>query len=199
MKWKNVKKKILAASVILTLMSGLCANVALAESADIAETGQAAEASGQTVQGQSDAEIPGETPAAEAAPASDISQADPGTAPSDEEPAVLTGKDRDTTVTISLPSGEYQNKVDIIFVMDNSKSIQNASVEFAEQAGSLLASIIENNTGVELKVGVVKFKGYATDMLGTKLTTYSEAAKDAIIAAISNNDVREADPTFIAV
>ncbi len=89
MRWKKAKRKILIASLILTLMSGLCANVALAESADIAETGQTAEASGQTVHGQSAVEIPGETPAAEAAPASDVSQADPGTAPSDEEPAVL--------------------------------------------------------------------------------------------------------------
>ena len=99
------------------------------------------------------------------------------------------GKDRKTTVTLAMPSGEYQNKVDIVFVMDNSTSIANAGYDFTESVGDLFESIVDNNQGIELKVAVIKFRGYATDMLGTGLTKYTSETKDTIKTAIKNNDV----------
>ena len=98
------------------------------------------------------------------------------------------GQDRKTTVTLSLPSGEYQNKVDIVFVMDNSTSVANDHYDFGDNSEKLLNAIIDKNPGVDLKVGVVKFRGFATDMLGNGLTPY-EGNESAIKAAIENNNV----------
>ncbi len=105
------------------------------------------------------------------------------------------GKDRKTTVTLEMPSGEYQNKIDIVFVMDNSTSVANSGFNFADNVESLFGSIIENNPGIDMKVAVVKFRGYATDMLDhmtdeySGLTVYDDSSKASIMAAISNNSV----------
>lgn len=99
------------------------------------------------------------------------------------------GSDRKTTVTLEMPSGEYQNKIDIVFVMDNSTSVANAGLKFHENAGELFEKIVDQNPGVELKVGVVKFRGYATDMLGTGLTKYTSDSASTITGAIANTSV----------
>ena len=104
-------------------------------------------------------------------------------------PTELKGEERETTVTLSLPSGEYENEVDIVFVMDNSTSVANAGLNFAENASELFEKIVAENEGIDLKVGVVKFRGYATDMLGTELTPYTDETKDTITAAIANTSV----------
>jgi hypothetical protein len=49
-------------------------------------------------------------------------------------PTELDSKHRETTVTLSLPSAEYQNKIDIVFVMDQSTSIGNAGLDLAVDA-----------------------------------------------------------------
>ncbi len=100
----------------------------------------------------------------------------------------LLGADRETTVTLQLPTGEYQNKVDIVFVMDNSTSVANSGYNFSDNAESLFNSIVENNPGVDLKVAVIKYRGYATDMLGSGLTKY-EGNEESIMTAIRNNTV----------
>ena len=105
------------------------------------------------------------------------------------EPTELTIDSRETTVTLSLPSAEYKNKVDIVFVMDNSTSMVNADLNIAENVQSLLNKIVEVNTGIELKVSVVKFRGFATDMLGNGLVVYDDSSSAAIVAAIANNEV----------
>lgn len=104
-------------------------------------------------------------------------------------PTELACPDRQTEVTLQLPAGEYQNKVDIVFVMDNSSSTTNAGLNFAENAESLFGEIVKNNPGIDLKVGVVKFRGYATDMLENGLKEYNDSTKDTIIAAIKNSTV----------
>lgn len=98
------------------------------------------------------------------------------------------GSDRKTTVTLEMPSGEYQNKIDIVFVMDNSTSTKNIGYDFSNEAKALFDDITAHNPGVELKVGVVKFRGYATDMLEDGLKLYS-GNEDAIKAAIANTSV----------
>lgn len=79
-------------------------------------------------------------------------------------PNLLIGEDRETTVTLSLPSAEYKNEIDIVFAMDSSSSAQNSSV-FAESVNSLFDSILENNPSITLKIGVVLFRGYASDAI----------------------------------
>ena len=104
------------------------------------------------------------------------------------DPTELACPDRKTTVTLSLPSAEYKNIAAVVFVMDNSTSVLDKGFNFAQKAEDLLDGIVENNPGIELKVAVIKFRGYATDMLGTGLTEYT-ANSAAINAAINNIEV----------
>ena len=104
-------------------------------------------------------------------------------------PTELTREARDTTVTLKLPSGEYENKIDIVFVMDNSTSTKNSGIDFSETVADLLDSIVENNEGVDLKIGVVKFRGYATNTLGDGLVKYDSSTSETIKNAVANNSV----------
>ncbi|MBQ6474850.1 MAG: VWA domain-containing protein [Clostridia bacterium] len=98
-------------------------------------------------------------------------------------PTELKGDERETTVTLSLPSAEYQNKVDIVFVMDSSSST-DLGTQFIESANALFESIVENNQGVDLKVGIVLFTGSANDAVKyvsngsySELTEYNDDTK----------------------
>ena len=104
-------------------------------------------------------------------------------------PTELKPGSLETTVTLSLPSAEYKNEADIIFVMDNSTSIFNSGLDFSGAVQELLDDILAKNPGIDLKIGVVKFRGYATNMLDEELVKYDDSSKDTIIAAIANNDV----------
>jgi len=105
-------------------------------------------------------------------------------------PTELKGDERETTVTLSLPSAEYKNKIDIVFAMDSSTSAENSTV-FTESVNELFDSIIENNPGVELKVGVIRFRGrahdavdYLSDGAYSELALYDDA-KDYIEQALN--------------
>ncbi|MCR4722991.1 MAG: Cna B-type domain-containing protein [Eubacteriales bacterium] len=106
------------------------------------------------------------------------------------DPTELEGDDRETTVTLSLPSAEYQNKIDVVFVMDSSSSARNGSI-FIDETRSLFNSVLENNPGVVLKVGVILFRGDAHDAIDyfsdtySGLTEYNENTKDCIETAVN--------------
>ena len=107
------------------------------------------------------------------------------------DPTELEGDDRKTTVTLSLPSAEYQNEIDIVFTMDSSTSAQNSTV-FTESVNELFASIIENNPGIKMKVGVIRFRGRAHDAVAylsdnqyKELVEYNDDTKDYINAALN--------------
>ena len=51
-------------------------------------------------------------------------------------PTELDWNNRETTVTLSLPSAEYQNEVDIVFVTDSSSST-DLGTQFIESATGL--------------------------------------------------------------
>ena len=104
-------------------------------------------------------------------------------------PTELTEDNRETTVTLSLPSEEYRNKVDIVFVMDNSTSTELKQAAFSDEVKAMFQSVTARNPNIDLKVGVIKFRGYATDMLGSGLTPYNSGSEARILAAIDNNDV----------
>ena len=82
-------------------------------------------------------------------------------------PTELDPTQRETTVTLQLPAGEYKNKIDIVFTMDSSSSAKNSKV-FETCVNDLFNSILENNPGVELKVGVIRFRGRAHDAIAFK-------------------------------
>ena len=105
------------------------------------------------------------------------------------DPTELACPNRETEITLSLPSAEYKNKVDLVFVMDDSTSTVNSNFDFPGKTSELFEKIIAQNPGIELKVAVVKFRGYATDMLGTGLTVYDDSSKDKINTAIANDSV----------
>ena len=105
-------------------------------------------------------------------------------------PTLLVCPDRQTTVTLSLPSKEYKAAYDIVFVMDSSSSTQNSSIDFSEIALELLDGVKDKN--VNLKVGVIKCRGRAfdtvnlvTDGAQKELVEYSEDTKEAITDAIN--------------
>ncbi|MBQ9815665.1 MAG: Cna B-type domain-containing protein [Lachnospiraceae bacterium] len=100
------------------------------------------------------------------------------------DPTELDSDHLETTVTLSLPSAEYQNEIDIVFVTDSSSSTELGS-QFIESSTQLFESIIENNPAVTLKIGVVLFTGSANDAIAyvsdgdyKELTVYNEDTKD---------------------
>lgn len=120
------------------------------------------------------------------------------------EPTELDSANRETTVTLSLPSAEYQNAVDIVFVTDSSSSTDLGS-QFIESSTELFESIIENNPSVTLKIGVVLFTGSANDAIDyisdgaySGLTVYNDDTKDLfsdvfrISETLAKNDFRNA-------
>ncbi|MBO4359379.1 MAG: VWA domain-containing protein, partial [Eubacteriaceae bacterium] len=92
-----------------------------------------------------------------------------------------------TTVTLSLPSAETKNVVDIVFVMDKSTSTKNSNIDFSETAMTFLQDIDDLGENVIVKVGVVKFKGDAWDAIGNDLVEYSASTKETIRTAIATN------------
>lgn len=103
---------------------------------------------------------------------------------------VLNRDDPVTEITLAMPSGEYQNKIDIVFVMDSSTSAGSGGV-FSTAVRDLFNSILDDNRNVELKVGVIRFRGCAHDAVAFKseneysgLTVYDKASSKYIIDAL---------------
>jgi len=96
----------------------------------------------------------------------------------------LNPEQKQAEVTLSLPSGEYQNAIDIVFVMDSSSST-DLGTQFIESATNLFDSVVENNPTVDLKIGVILFTGSANDAIEyvsdgeySGLTLYNDETKD---------------------
>lgn len=113
-------------------------------------------------------------------------------------PTELTQDNRQTEVTLSLPSAEHENEYDVVFVMDSSTSLKNNNVDFDGNVLSLLSSIADKDATVN--VGVIKFKGKTFDAIsmasdGTKsgLTPYSADTATIISDAVNiDEDTLEA-------
>ena len=106
-------------------------------------------------------------------------------------PQYILCPETETTVTLSLPSAEYQNEIDIVFTMDSSTSSESGTA-FTNSVNALFASILENNPNIKLKVGVVRFRGRAFDALdylsdgaNKGLVVYSDDTKALIEKALS--------------
>ena len=119
-------------------------------------------------------------------------------------PTELDWNNRETTVTLSLPSAEYQNEVDIVFVTDSSSST-DLGTQFIESATGLFENIVTNNPTVTLKVGIVLFTGSANDAIEyvsggaySGLTEYGDDTKDyfqqafTISESLSKDEFRNA-------
>ena len=91
-------------------------------------------------------------------------------------PNELSIDNRNTTVTLSLPSAQDEVIFDVVFVIDKSNS--TATLNFDDKAGALLDNLLERNASV--RVGIVKYAGTAVDQLGTGLTLVTESNIQAI-------------------
>lgn len=110
-------------------------------------------------------------------------------------PTELDPTQRETTVTLQLPAGQYKNEYDIVFVMDSSSSTVNNDIDFSEYALAMFNEVKDKN--IDLNVGVIKCRGLAFDTIslvtGEKksgMIRYSEENKTDIENAI---DFAEAD------
>lgn len=99
-------------------------------------------------------------------------------------------ENRETTVTLSLPSGESKYVYDVVFVMDSSSSTSNNKIDFSEFASGLFDSVKEKN--INLNVGVIKCRGLAfdtislvTDKAQSGMIEYSDSTKQTITDAIN--------------
>lgn len=70
-------------------------------------------------------------------------------------------ENRETTVTLSLPSGEAKYVYDIVFVMDSSSSTTNNDIDFSVQVNELYTELKKRDA--ILNVGVIKCRGRAFD------------------------------------
>jgi len=98
--------------------------------------------------------------------------------------ATALDNNNETTVTLSLPSAEYKNSADVVFVLDKSTS---GNIQAAKNAACNMVDDLATKTNVNVKVGVIVFNRDVTVNLGlTELTASSaQTIKDAIIAGAS--------------
>lgn len=96
-------------------------------------------------------------------------------------PDELSIDNRNTTVTLSLPSAQDEIVFDVVFVIDNSNST-NTMKGFSEEADALFESLVERNASV--RIGIIKYRGEAVDQLGTGLTMLTDSNKEMIKEAI---------------
>ncbi len=103
---------------------------------------------------------------------------------------VLWKYKRQTDVTLQLPSAEYKNVYDIVFVMDSSTSTQNSNLDFASCVIELLDDIKDRN--IDLNVGVIKVRGRVFDTIKmasgeakSGMVLYGEDTKQLITDAIN--------------
>lgn len=89
--------------------------------------------------------------------------------------------DYESTVTLSLPSAEEQLSSDIVFVLDQSSCAKAVADMMPRLLGSLESAI--NETGADINVGVVIFRGNATTAYA--LTQYKAENKSAMLQAVT--------------
>ncbi|MDO5033714.1 MAG: vWA domain-containing protein [Eubacteriales bacterium] len=106
-------------------------------------------------------------------------------------PTVLDSNQRVTEITLTLPSAQHPSTVDIVFVMDKSTSTATEGVDFSEQVMALLDGLSTSGEDLLIKIGVIKFRGRASDAINTRsygtasrLLEYSDNNKGLIIDAI---------------
>jgi len=101
-------------------------------------------------------------------------------------PTALSGSNTTTEVTLSLPSAEYTNTLDIVFAIDKSTSGEEGG--FAGAAIGLLNQL-KNIEGLNVKVGVVVGDALARDAVSvTSKGAYSglvDISKEAGLAAVT--------------
>jgi hypothetical protein len=99
-------------------------------------------------------------------------------------PTALSGDNKTTTVTLSLPSAEEELSSDVVFVMDDSSCINTVIKEsMAELLQKLYSSI--GSSKAKINVGIVMFRGNA--LTAYKLTEYKgQEDNSKILDAVKN-------------
>ena len=110
----KLRGKLLIMLIVLLMAAALLSSVAFAEGDDPAASGEATPAEADVFQ---------------------VSKSKTA------KPTELNPDQKQTEITLSLPSGEYKNEIDIVFAMDSSTSARNSG--FSEYVTSLFESILE--------------------------------------------------------
>ncbi len=103
--------------------------------------------------------------------------------------------DYKTNVTLSVPGVEKNLNSDVVFVLDTSDCVGNVM----DQVKTLVEKLktLSSEKKVNIKVGVVAFKGSAAAMFGGNLVSVDKAVEDlnkmiADVAAVNKKDEKEA-------
>jgi hypothetical protein len=89
----------------------------------------------------------------------------------------------DTTVTLNVPSAEYQSKADIVFLLDKSSSTDNS--ELVDQAKALVEDLSKREN-TEVKISVVEFAKEVT--VKQDLTVLTADNKNTIEDSLNTTD-----------
>ena len=103
-------------------------------------------------------------------------------------PTELTPKQRETEVTLSMPSAEAHEEYDVVFAMDSSSSTKN--IHFSEYVKDFLGELAAKDAVI--RVGVIKARGRAFDTIKlasnkqySGLVEYSADTEEAILAGVN--------------
>lgn len=103
-------------------------------------------------------------------------------------PTELTSKQRETEVTLSMPSAEAREEYDVVFAMDSSSSTKN--IHFSEYVKDFLGELAAKDAVI--RVGVIKARGRAFDTIKlasnkqySGLVEYSADTEAAILAGVN--------------
>ena len=101
-------------------------------------------------------------------------------------PTELSDSVKETEVTLQIPAVKETDEYDIVFVMDDSSSTSLASGLFINRITELFNGIVAQ--GVDVNVGVVKFRGITYDAISLassgayeKLVKYDPATTASVI------------------
>ena len=87
--------------------------------------------------------------------------------------ATALDANKESTITLSLPSAEEKLASDVVFVLDTSDCVGEVMNQVSGLVAQLKAAQEKNNA--DIKVGVVAFKGSALPMFDGKLVSVEEA------------------------
>ena len=88
---------------------------------------------------------------------------------------------KQTTVTMTLPSAEYQKKMDVVFVLDKSQTANEAPKKIKDAAAKMIA-ILAGYQNIDVKVGVVISQG--DPIVSLKLTELNENSSAEIAKSV---------------
>ncbi len=97
--------------------------------------------------------------------------------------ATALNGDKQTMVTMTLPSAEYQKKMDVVFVLDKSQTPGDVPKKIKDAAAKMI-STLTGYQNIDIKVGIVISQG--SPIITLDLTELTASTSDSITEAIAN-------------